>query len=196
MLRRQVSSGHTERSLRNVTLWGCIGTHCTSPSDYSTGAKYCRSVVNLNFDNDLNLKAGRNAFQEVKVSEVENMTGFIVRVTPRSSVEIYYSSSGNQLKLIPGQEVVGYFWQMTSRREDSTFDTLHITRFDLIERNNKKYYIQHENLQFIEEEVNVEIVALRGPESNNRYLSKEHQHLEMWERLTTTLVEHYKGRSQ
>lgn len=117
-----------------------------------------------------------NNLQQV---EQENFTGFIVEVSPGNQTFITYVYDGQSKILQPNETFVGYFWQMTDRQGDGTFGKYHMSEIRFVDADKKLFSYGGEAV-FLSEDVVVSIRALRGPDSNNRYLLNKFKKFETW----------------
>jgi len=109
----------------------------------------------------------------------ENLTGFIVEVRTKDQISVTYQYAGTCKTLKPNQTFVGYFWQMTEKQDDGTFKKAHIQEIQLIDMANKLFSYGKQAV-FAVDQIVISILALRGPDSNNRYLSEEFNKYETW----------------
>lgn len=97
---------------------------------------------------------------------MENITGFIVEITTKGNDPISYFYGNSERKLYPGDKFLGYFFQMTDEDENGFWQKSHITKISLVD--DKKFLFKYEmDAIFNTELVNFQIIAKRGPESNN-----------------------------
>ncbi|WP_394754159.1 hypothetical protein [Crenothrix sp.] len=109
----------------------------------------------------------------------ENITGFIVEVITKNQAPIDYVYDNKWKILQANESFIGYFWQMTERQDDGTFQKAHIRETRLRDID-KKIFSYGGEAVFSYDEVLITIRALRGPDSNNRFLSKEFKKYETW----------------
>jgi len=110
---------------------------------------------------------------------MENITGFIVKVTPKGSEPVKYQYDGKTSMLDFNEDFIGYFWQMTGRNDDNSWQFAHINKLSLIDPDRKQFRYEKEAI-FDIPTVNIAIKAKRGPDSNNRFLPDKFDHLETW----------------
>ena len=109
----------------------------------------------------------------------ENLTGFIVEVSTRNQTPSRYQYNTTSKILQPNETFVGYFYQMTDKQDDGTFKKSHIHETRPLDMD-KKLFSYGEIAIFSNDEVLITILALRGPDSNNRYLSRKFENYETW----------------
>jgi hypothetical protein len=109
----------------------------------------------------------------------ENLTGFIVEVRSKTQAPISYQYDSKSKTLKPSETFVGYFWQMTDKQDDGTWEKAYIHETRLVDIS-KKLFSYGGKAIFSYNEVLLTILALRGPDSNNRYLSREFEIYETW----------------
>lgn len=110
---------------------------------------------------------------------MKNITGFIVEVRAKSQSTISYQYGAESKKLRPNEIFVGYFRQMTDKQDDGTYKKAYV-RETLLQDTGKKLFSYGEEAVFSADDVAITIRALRGPDSNNRHLSKEFKNYETW----------------
>jgi hypothetical protein len=110
---------------------------------------------------------------------MDNLTGFIVDVRTKDQIPISYQYNTESKVLRPNETFLGYFWQMTGSQGDGTFTKAHIHEIQLLDIDKKLFSYGGETI-FANDSVLITIRALRGPVSNNRYLSKEFKKYETW----------------
>jgi len=115
----------------------------------------------------------------MRESIMKNLTGFIVEVRTKNQSPISYRYDGESKKLRPNETFVGYFWQMTDRQDDASFKKAHI-RETVLHDTDKKLYSDGGEAVFFIDDVAITVRALRGPASNNRFVSEEFKKYETW----------------
>ena len=114
---------------------------------------------------------------------MENLTGFIVGVRAKGDCPVYYSCDNEMKLLAPDEVFIGYFRQSVGSKTGSTKAYIHETR--LVDAQEKRFVYGKEAV-FDSNEVTMEIIALRGPEGNNRFLPPDYdQKYDTW-----NLVQH------
>lgn len=108
----------------------------------------------------------------------ENLTGFIVDVSPRNDNVQIFSQDGRVRYLSISKPFLGYFWQVTDRKDDGRFHKAHLTEIEIID-SERKLYRELDEITLNIDEVNIVIRALRG---GNEYPS-EFSIYETWTRL-------------
>lgn len=118
---------------------------------------------------------------------MKNITGFIVEVSTKDSKPVEYTYAGTLKILNPGKKFVGYFWQMTGNLGNGEWSTAHIRETS---QTGSKTFEYGAEATFAIDKVTIVVRALRGPESNNRYLSEEYEDYETWHEVSsgTTLL--------
>lgn len=106
--------------------------------------------------------------------------GFVVKVVPNKEERINYQSEDLLKTLSPEDEFIGYFWQILTQRDGVQCHVANITRIVPSDGNSKLFHYADE-AWFDMADIKTTIVALRGPASNNRFLSKEYRAFETWD---------------
>lgn len=104
---------------------------------------------------------------------------FIVSVKCKTDAPVEYLLDGVSKTLKPGEVFTGYFWQEHVRLADDTFRDAHV-RETIITDDIEQHFRYGGDAIFPNNEIQIEIRALRGPDSRNQFLSKEYQHFETW----------------
>lgn len=108
----------------------------------------------------------------------ENLTGFIVEVRPRKDNVQIFSQDGRVRYLSISAPILGYFWQVTDKRNDGRFHKAHLIEIEITDPR-RKLYRELDQLTVNIDDVNITILALRG---GNEYPS-EFSIYETWTRL-------------
>lgn len=106
--------------------------------------------------------------------------GFICEVCVKDEFQqIHYTYAGRDRVLEKGEVFIGYFRQVT--KPSGSVEYAYLTRMTLLD---PRLLIcrEEEDAIFDYTEVDLKIIALRGPRSNNRYLDKKYLKLPTWER--------------
>lgn len=110
---------------------------------------------------------------------MEGRPGFVVTVVPNKE-RISYQSEGLLKTLSPGDEFIGYFWQILTQRDGVQCHVANITRIVASDGVSKLYHYADE-AWFDMGDIITTIIALRGPRSNNRFLAKKFRVFETWD---------------
>jgi len=105
--------------------------------------------------------------------------GFVVKVVPNKVEPISYQSNGFMKNLSPEDEFIGYFWQILTQKNGAQCHVANITRIVPNDGVSKLFHYADE-AWFDMNDIETTIVALRGPSSNNRFLSKKYKAFETW----------------
>lgn len=128
---------------------------------------------------DIEIEVLDSPIVEDSATDISFAMGFIVEVCPKRNVDIYYHQCGTSKVLHPDEKFVGYFWQMTEQVNDGGWRTAHIQEIRLLDPESKRFeYMGHAT--FNTADVSIQIRALRGPASNNRYVPSHFRSLETW----------------
>ena len=103
---------------------------------------------------------------------MENTTGFIVEVRAKGECPAPYKYGKDHRSLLPDEVFIGYFWQ-TMGGDSSDSKKAYIRETKLVD-SKEKLFVYGEEAIFDCDRVSIKIHALRGPESNNRYLPAEY----------------------
>lgn len=99
--------------------------------------------------------------------------GYIVKVTA-SDGPVEYSHG----TLWSDEAFIGYFWQMTGKRDDGEFDVAHLREVKRIPGTDD--FVYGRDVEFNVADISIEICALRAPLSNYRGCSVPIEHLPLW----------------
>lgn len=99
---------------------------------------------------------------------MDNLTGFIVSVRSRTHGPSSYEYDGVRRTLGPGEEFIGYYWQIT--------DVAHIQEVTIVDPE-KKTFVYGEQAIFDTSEVTISIRALRAEVS---YSGGDFSKFERW----------------
>ena len=111
--------------------------------------------------------------------DLDNLTGFIVKVKAKCGVGASFKYN-NDLRLLAVDEVfIGYFWQATRSENGGPFNEAHIKEVHIRDEKRKTFSYGGQAV-FSTDDVLIEIFALRGPDSNNRGLPEKFQNYETW----------------
>lgn len=113
---------------------------------------------------------------------MENITGFIVRVEPLGEKPIEFIYNGEKATLNIDDYFVGYFWQMTDKDDTGNFHKAHIRKINLVDPEKRLFKFESQ-AKFDVSSVSIKIHAKIGPESNNKFLSKEFDQYDTWNLL-------------
>lgn len=98
----------------------------------------------------------------------ENLTGFIVEVRPRKDNAQIFSQNGEERYLSISAPILGYFQQMTDKKNDGRFHKAHLIEIEIADPE-KKSYKELDQITVKIDDVNITIRALRG---GNEYPSE------------------------
>lgn len=111
---------------------------------------------------------------------MKGVPGFIVKVVPSKAGQICYQSNGFVKTLNPEDEFIGYFWQILNEKDGAKCHLANITRI-VPRSSDSKSFCYADEAWFEMSDIETIVVALRGPKSNNRFLTKEYRAFETWD---------------
>lgn len=110
---------------------------------------------------------------------MEKISGFIVRVKPLKNCPVFYMYNGVKATLNVDEEFIGYFWQATNNDVSGNFMKAHIQKTVLVDPVRLVFQYEGEAV-FDTDNVIIEIIAKRGPDLNNKYLSNKFDKYDTW----------------
>ncbi|WP_210466865.1 hypothetical protein [Rufibacter roseolus] len=110
---------------------------------------------------------------------MDNITGFIVKVKPKGSGPIEYKYNDRAAQLTEEEDFVGYFRMMSNPEKSDPPYYGSVQKITLVDRE-KLLFRYEDDAIFNLDEVNITIVAKRGPERNNRYLPEFYNQFDTW----------------
>lgn len=110
---------------------------------------------------------------------MENITGFIVEIRGKGECPVPYKYGMDHRSLQPDEVFIGYFRQTLGGNSPDS-KKAYIRETKLVD-SKEKHFVYGEEAIFDCDRVTIKIHALRGPESNNRYLPAEYfQMYDIW----------------
>lgn len=100
--------------------------------------------------------------------------GYIVKVSPADGRSVEYSHG----TLWPDEVFIGYFWQMTDKRDDGEFAVAHLREVKRIPGTDD--FVYGRDVKFNVASIIIEVFALRAPLSNYRGCARNIEGLPVW----------------
>lgn len=107
---------------------------------------------------------------------MENNTSCIVKVTPLHTEGVEYQFEKEIRRLSPGEEFLGYFWQILTIMDKDAYRFAYIHKIKLIDSVNGIFKYEGQAI-FVVKDIQTTLVARRGP---NKYFGKRYKKLPEW----------------
>lgn len=111
------------------------------------------------------------------MSSTPNLTGFIVEIKSATDKIVIYTYNGKKSQLEAGETFIGYYASQTGKHSENSWEFANLTRIAKLGPNEFKY---EGEATFPIDEVTIQVMAKRGPDSNNIGLPPEYDKLDTW----------------